>query len=187
MIKRCKWAEQDKLQWEYHDNEWGIPDYEDGRLFEMLCLESMQAGLSWGLILKKRNSMKKAFDNWNYQIIAAYGEEKIEELLQNEGIIRNRLKVRAMITNAQAYMQIQEEFGSFSSYFWGFVDHKPIINHWACHQDVPAFTPLSDKISKDLKKRGFKFVGTTIIYAYMQSVGMVNDHTIDCYLRKGDK
>lgn len=183
MIKRCKWAELDKLQWEYHDNEWGIPDYEDSRLFEMLCLESMQAGLSWGLILKKRESMKKAFDNWDYQIIAAYGEEKIKELLQNEGIIRNRLKVRAMITNAQAYMQIQAEFGSFSSYFWGFVNNKPIINHWACHKDVPAFTPLSDMISKDLKKRGFKFVGTTIIYAYMQSVGMVNDHTIDCYLR----
>lgn len=183
MIKRCQWAETDKQEWDYHDNEWGKPDYEDDRLFEMLCLESMQAGLSWGLILRKRDSMKAAFDNWDYKVIAAYGEEKIAKLLQDEGIIRNRLKVRAMITNAQAYLRIQEEFGSFSSYFWGFVDHKPVLNQWQSHEEVPAFTPLSDQISKDLKRRGFKFVGTTIIYAYMQSVGMVNDHTMDCYLR----
>lgn len=183
MKKRCKWAQQDELQWDYHDNEWGRPDYEDDRLFEMLCLESMQAGLSWRLILKKRDNMKAAFDHWDYKIIAEYGEEKIAELLQNEGIIRNRLKVRAMVTNARAYLQVQKEFGSFSSYFWGFADNKPIVNYWKTQEEVPAFTPLSDEISKDLKKRGFKFVGTTIIYAYMQSVGMVNDHTMDCYLR----
>lgn len=171
------------LEWDYHDNEWGRPDYQDDRLFEMLCLESMQAGLSWGLILKKRDTMKAAFDNWDYKAIAVYGEEKVAQLLQNEGIIRNRLKVRAMITNAQAYLRIQEEFGSFGSYFWGFADHRPIVNQWQRHEDVPASTPLSDEISKDLKRRGFKFVGTTIIYAYMQSVGMVNDHTMDCYLR----
>ena len=183
MKKRCFWVTKDPLYIEYHDNEWGVPVYDDDTLFEFLVLETFQAGLSWITILKKRENFRKAFDNFNYQKIANYTEDKFETLLQDAGIIRNKLKIKATITNAQAFIKVQEEFGSFSKYIWAFVDGKPIQNNFVNREDVPATTPLSDKISKDLKKRGFKFVGPTIVYAFMQAVGMVDDHTLDCWKR----
>ena len=179
--KRCFWVSGDPLYIEYHDAEWGVPVYDDDRLFEFLTLETFQAGLSWITVLKKRENFRKAFDNFDYRKIANYGEEKYEELLQNAGIIRNKLKIKATISNAQAFMKVQKEFGSFSKYIWGFVDGKPIKNTFEKREEVPATTELSDKISKDLKKRGFKFVGSTVIYAHMQATGMVNDHTTDCF------
>lgn len=179
--KRCFWVSEDPLYIEYHDKEWGVPVYDDELLFEFLILETFQAGLSWITVLKKRENFRKAFDNFNYKKIANYSEKKYEELLLNEGIIRNKLKIKATITNAQAYMKVQEEFGSFSKYIWNFVDGKPIKNQFKKREEVPATTPLSDSISKDLKKRGFKFVGSTIVYAFMQAVGIVNDHTTDCF------
>lgn len=165
----------------YHDNEWGVPVYDDCKQFEFLTLETFQAGLSWLTILKKRENFKTAFDNFNYHKIANYNLQKIEELLQNKGIIRNKLKVKATVTNAQAFLNIQKEFGSFTKYIWGFVDGKPIKNKWTSYKNSPANTPLSDLISKDLKKRGFKFVGSTVVYAHMQATGMVNDHEINCF------
>lgn len=185
MKKRCPWAEQNDLEREYHDKEWGRPNYDDSKIFELLVLNSMQAGLSWYLILKKRELMRIAFDGFDYRKIAEYDEEKIEELLLNEGIIRNRLKIKAMISNARAFMKIQKEFGSFGNYIWSFIDHQPIINCLNSMEEMPACTPVSDEISKDLKQRGFKFVGTTIIYSLMQAIGMVNDHMVDCYLWEG--
>jgi len=182
--QRCWWCGDDPLYMEYHDTEWGVPVKDDDRLFEFLILETFQAGLSWITVLKKRENFRKAFDNFNYKKIANYTEEKVQELLQDAGIIRNKLKVRATISNAQAFMNVQEEFGSFSDYIWGFVDGKPIQNSLQNKAEVPANTPLSDKISKDLKKRGFKFVGTTVIYAQMQATGMVNDHLTDCFRYK---
>ncbi|CAM1346206.1 DNA-3-methyladenine glycosylase I [Tenacibaculum crassostreae] len=181
MKKRCFWVSDDPLYIEYHDNEWGVPVYDDDRLFEFLILETFQAGLSWITILKKRENFREALDNFDYQKIAKYSEEKFEELLQNAGIIRNKLKIKATITNAQAFMKVQEEFGSFSKYIWSFTNGKPIKNSFKKREDVPATTELSDQISKDLKKRGFKFVGSTVIYAHMQATGMVNDHTTDCF------
>lgn len=181
-VIRCVWARSNERQQHYHDHEWGRPEYRDEKLFEMLMLEAMQAGLSWDLILKRRESFSKAFDQWDYKKIAGYDEKKVEELLKDEGIIRNRLKVGAAITNARAFMEVQKEYGSFSDFLWGFVDHKPIINSWKRMEEVPASTPLSDRISKELKKKGFKFVGSTIVYAYMQAVGLVNDHTEECFL-----
>jgi len=181
MKKRCAWVTDDPLYMEYHDTEWGVPVFDDTTLFEFLVLESFQAGLSWITILKKRENFRTAFDNFDYQKIANYSEEKHNNLRNNEGIIRNKLKIKATTTNAQNFIKIQEEFGSFSKYFWSFADGKPIINKFEKREDVPATTDLSDKISKDLKKRGFKFVGSTIIYAFMQAVGMVNDHTTDCF------
>ncbi len=178
---RCKWVGKDTLYQEYHDNEWGKPVYDDDTLFEFLVLESFQAGLSWITILKKREGFKNAFDNFDYKKISKYSESKHEELRQDTGIVRNKLKIKATTTNALAFIEIQKEFGSFSKYLWAFVDGKPIVNKFKTVQDVPAKTELSDKISKDLKKRGFKFVGSTIMYAYMQAVGMVNDHTTDCF------
>ena len=178
---RCNWAIDDILYQKYHDEEWGVPVYDDDVLFEFLILETFQAGLSWITILKKRENFRKAFDNFNYKKIANYDEEKLEELRSDEGIIRNRLKIKSAVTNAKAFMKIQEEFGSFSEYIWGFVNGKPILNHFETIVDIPATTPLSDTISKDLKKRGFTFVGSTIVYAFMQAVGMVNDHTKNCY------
>lgn len=169
---------------EYHDHEWGVPVYDDRLLFEYLNLEGAQAGLSWYTILKKRENYRRAFDNFDAQIIIAYDDKKIEELLQNEGIVRNRLKVNAVIANAHAYLRVREEFGSFSSYLWSFVGGSPIINHFHSMGEVPASTPISDKMSKDLKKRGFKFIGSTICYAFMQAVGMVNDHIETCDFRK---
>lgn len=182
--KRCAWCEKDDLYRNYHDNEWGKPVYEDDKLFEFLILETFQAGLSWYTILAKRENFRKAFDNFDYKKITKYDDTKVEELLQNEGIIRNKLKVKATISNAIAFMEVQKEFGSFSKYIWGFVDGKPIDNKPKALKDVPATTPLSDAISKDLKKRGFKFVGSTVMYAHMQATGMVNDHVEDCFLRK---
>ncbi|TDQ30279.1 DNA-3-methyladenine glycosylase I [Tenacibaculum caenipelagi] len=181
MKQRCFWVSDDPLYIEYHDTEWGVPVYDDDKLFEFLILETFQAGLSWITILKKRENFRKAFDNFDYQKIANYSEDKYEELLQDEGIIRNKLKIKATITNAQLFMKVQEEFGSFSKYIWSFVDGNPIKNKFAKREEVPATTELSDAISKDLKKRGFKFVGSTVIYAHMQATGMVNDHTTDCF------
>lgn len=181
---RCGWCEKDDLYRNYHDNEWGKPVYDDPTLFEFLILETFQAGLSWYTILAKRENFRKAFDNFDLKKVSEYNESKIEELLQNEGIIRNKLKVRATVTNAQAFIEIQKEFGSFSKYIWSFVDGKPIDNNPKTLKDVPATTPISDALSKDLKKRGFKFVGSTVVYAHMQATGMVNDHIEECFTRK---
>lgn len=179
--QRCDWCEGDDLYEAYHDNEWGVPVYNDDTLFEFLILETFQAGLSWITILRKRENFRKAFDNFNYKKIANYNQNKIDSLLQDAGIIRNKLKINATITNAQAFIKIQEEFGSFSKYIWDFVDGKPIKNEYINMQDVPATTEISDALSKDLKKRGFKFVGPTVVYAHMQATGMVNDHVKGCY------
>lgn len=181
---RCAWCEKDDLYRQYHDEEWGIPVYDDEKLFEFLILETFQAGLSWHTILKKREGFRKAFDDFDYKKISKYSENKIQELMQDTGIIRNQLKIRATVSNAVAFMKVQEEFGSFSKYIWGFTDGKPIDNKFTSLKEIPASTPLSDKISKDLKKRGFKFVGTTVMYAHMQATGMVNDHIMDCWTRK---
>jgi len=175
---------KDDLYRKYHDEEWGKPTYDDETIFEFLVLESFQAGLSWYTILTKRENFRKAFDNFNYKKIATYSDEKVAELMQNSGIIRNRLKVLATITNAQKFQEVQKEFGSFSKYIWGFVDGKPIDNKPKTLKDVPATTEISDALSKDLKKRGFKFMGSTVVYAHMQATGMVNDHVEDCFLRK---
>ena len=180
-LSRCGWVTNDALYIEYHDNEWGVPEYSDDRLFEFLVLETFQAGLSWLTILKKRENFRRAFDNFDYRKIADYSDAKVEELLTDKSIIRNRRKILATIANAKAFIEVQQEFGSFSHYIWGFVNHQPIQNAWKSQKEVPANTPLSDKISKDLKKRGFQFVGTTVIYAHMQATGMVNDHTVDCF------
>jgi len=181
MKQRCFWVGNDPLYIEYHDTEWGVPVYDDDKLFEFLILETFQAGLSWITVLKKRENFRKAFDNFDYKKIAKYSEDKYEELLQDTGIIRNKLKIKATITNAQAFMKVQEEFGAFSKYIWDFINGKPIVNKFEKKEEVPATTALSDVISKDLKKRGFKFVGSTVIYAHMQATGMVNDHTTDCF------
>ncbi|CAM1357291.1 DNA-3-methyladenine glycosylase I [Tenacibaculum halocynthiae] len=181
MKNRCFWVSNDPLYIEYHDNEWGVPVYDDEKLFEFLILETFQAGLSWITVLKKRENFRIAFDNFDYKKIAHYSENKYEELLQNAGIIRNKLKIKATISNAKSFMKVQEEFGTFSKYIWGFTNGVPIKNVLNKREDVPATTDLSDKISKDLKKRGFKFVGSTVIYAHMQATGMVNDHTTDCF------
>ena len=180
-MKRCSWCEGDPLYEAYHDKEWGVPVKDDATLFEFLTLETFQAGLSWITVLRKRENFREAFDQFDYRKIASYKEEKIAELLDNPGIIRNKLKVRAAVTNARAFIQIQEEFGSFSQYIWEFVDHQPLQNAFGSSKEIPANTPLSDKISKDLKKRGFKFVGTTVVYAHMQATGMVNDHVKECF------
>jgi DNA-3-methyladenine glycosylase I len=181
---RCSWCEKDDLYRDYHDNEWGNPVYEDDKLFEFLVLETFQAGLSWYTILKKRDNFRKAFDQFNYKKIAQYGDAEIERLIQDAGIIRNGLKIKGTITNAIAFMEIQEEFGSFSNYIWGFTDGKPIDNNPKTLKDVPAVNEISDALSKDLKKRGFKFVGSTVVYAHMQATGMVNDHVEECWKRK---
>ncbi len=178
---RCGWCVGDPLYEAYHDEEWGVPVKDDNTLFEFLILETFQAGLSWITVLKKRENFREAFDHFDYQKIASYDQNKIEELLQNSGIIRNKLKVHATVTNAQAFMAIQKEFGSFSKYIWDFVDGQPIKNKIQNYKEAPATTPLSDTISKDLKKRGFKFVGSTVIYAHMQATGMVNDHEVNCF------
>ncbi len=178
---RCSWCGEDPLYIQYHDKEWGTPVYNDDKLFEFLILETFQAGLSWITILRKRENFREAFDQFDYQKIAKYNDKKYHELLQNAGIIRNRLKIKATISNANAFMVIQKEFGSFSKYIWGFVNNKPIVNHWKTMKEIPATTEISDILSADLKKRGFKFVGSTVIYAHMQATGMVNDHVVDCF------
>ena len=181
---RCAWCEKDDLYRDYHDNEWGNPVYEDDKLFEFLVLETFQAGLSWYTILKKRDNFRKAFDQFDYKKIAQYGDAQIERLMQDAGIIRNGLKIKGTITNAIAFMETQKEFGSFSNYIWGFTDGKPIDNNPKTLKDVPAVNEISDALSKDLKKRGFKFVGSTVVYAHMQATGMVNDHVEECWKRK---
>lgn len=181
MKKRCFWVSNDALYINYHDSEWGVPVYDDAILFEFLILETFQAGLSWITILKKREHFRKAFDHFDYTKIAEYEHHKYESLLQDTGIIRNRLKIMSAITNAQLFMEIQREFGSFSKFIWSYVNDTPILNSFKSREEVPATSPLSDSISKDLKKRGFKFVGSIVVYAYMQAIGLVNDHTTDCY------
>ena len=181
---RCAWCEKDDLYRNYHDNEWGKPVYDDETIFEFLILETFQAGLSWYTVLAKRENFRSAFDNFDIIKIANYSDEKIAELAEDAGIIRNKLKIKATITNAQAFIKVQEEFGTFSKYIWGFVDGKPIDNHPKTLSEVKASTPISDALSKDLKKRGFKFVGSTVVYAHMQATGIVNDHVMDCWTRK---
>ena len=181
---RCAWCEKDDLYRKYHDNEWGKPVYDDETIFEFLILETFQAGLSWYTVLAKRENFRKAFDNFDLMKIANYSEEKMAELAEDAGIIRNKLKIKATVTNAQAFIKVQEEFGTFSKYIWGFVDGKPIDNQPKTLSEVKATTPISDALSKDLKKRGFKFVGSTVMYAHMQATGMVNDHVVDCHTRK---
>ncbi|MBC7439806.1 MAG: DNA-3-methyladenine glycosylase I [Flavobacterium sp.] len=179
--QRCGWCNSSELYQNYHDQEWGDPIFDDAKLFEFLLLETFQAGLSWITILNKRENFRVAFDDFDYQKIANYNEDKIQGLLQNAAIVRNQLKIRAAVINAQQFICIQNEFKSFSSYIWKFFDGKPIINAPKTLKDVAATTPFSDKISKDLKKRGFKFVGSTVVYALMQATGMVNDHVEDCW------
>ena len=182
IIKRCGWVNtENELYMQYHDEEWGLPVHNEQKLFEMLILEGAQAGLSWETVLKKRENYRKAFDNFNPRKVAKYDGQKQEELLQNQGIIRNRLKIKSAIQNAKVFLEIQVEFGSFGEYIWGFVNQQPIQNKFKSLSDLPANTELSDKISRDLKKRGMNFVGSTIIYAFLQSVGIVNDHEISCF------
>ena len=186
MKKRCSWAvvnwkKIDPLMVAYHDTEWGVPLHDDRRLFEFLVLEGAQAGLSWMTVLKKRENYRKAFDRFDPQKVARYNKAKIRKLLGDAGIIRNRLKIESAVVNAKAYLKVQEEFGSFAAYSWRFVDGEPIINRWKTLKQMPATSSISDAFSKDLKQRGFRFVGPTIIYAHMQAVGMVNDHTTDCF------
>jgi DNA-3-methyladenine glycosylase I len=181
MIKRCGWSSDKDLYIQYHDTEWGVPVYDDQVLFEMLCLEGAQAGLSWWTILQKREHYKKVFDDFETEKIIHYTEDKLASLMEDKGIVRNKRKIQSVVTNAEAFLRIQKEYGSFSSYIWNFVGGNPIINHWETLQDVPASTEISDKMSKQLKKDGFKFVGTTICYSFMQAVGMVNDHILECF------
>jgi len=182
---RCDWAVGQFEEYvKYHDEEWGVPVHDDNVHFEFLILEGAQAGLSWVTVLKKREGYRKSFANFDPKKVAEFDEAKIQELLQFEGIIRNKLKVRSVVTNAQKFLEIQKEFGSFDKYIWGFVDGKPIVNQWKNLSEVPATTAESDALSKDLKKRGFKFVGSTIMYAFMQACGLVNDHTLDCFCYK---
>ena len=178
---RCSWCGDDPLYVAYHDEDWGVPVYDDRTLFEFLILEGAQAGLSWSTILKKREGYRAAFDGFDPAIVARYDERKTAELLADAGIVRNRLKVASAVTNAQAFLAVQEEYGSFSNYIWAFVDGAPIQNQWRTLAEIPAKTPLAETISKDLKKRGFRFVGPTIVYAHMQATGMVNDHVVDCF------
>ncbi len=178
---RCGWCVGDALYEAYHDQEWGVPVYDDATLFEFLILETFQAGLSWITILRKRENFRKAFDAFDYKKIANYNQDKINSLLQDAGIVRNKLKINATVSNAKAFMKIQEEFGSFSKYIWNFVDGKPIKNKVTYYKDAPATTEISDALSKDLKKRGFKFIGSTVMYAHMQATGMVNDHEVSCF------
>jgi DNA-3-methyladenine glycosylase I len=184
MKRRCEWAGTDPLYVAYHDEEWGVPVHDDRTLFELLILEGAQAGLSWSTILNKRENYRRAFDNFDPKKVATYDEDKIARLLQDPGIVRNRLKVRSAVQNAQAFLRVQEEFGSFDAYVWQFVGGQPIQNTWRSLSEIPAETDESRALSKDLKKRGFNFVGPTIIYAFMQSVGLVNDHVVDCFCHK---
>ncbi len=180
-MKRCEWADRSELEQAYHDNEWGVAVHDDRRLFEFLILEGVQAGLSWSIILRKREGYRKAFDNFDVQKISQYSENELSRLLVNPEIIRNKLKINATITNARAFLQVQEQYGSFDHYIWQFTDGKTIQNSWEKMTDIPSNTPESKAMSKDLQKRGFKFVGTTICYAFMQAVGMVNDHVVGCF------
>lgn len=181
MQHRCEWVTADPKYISYHDEEWGVPVHDDKKLFEMLLLEGAQAGLSWLTVLKKRENYRDAFDDFDIETIAGYDNTKIDELIQNKGIIRNKLKIKSAVTNAQSFIKIQKEFGSFDAYIWQFVGGKPWVNAWPTVKEIPARTPESDALSKDLMKRGFKFVGSTICYSFMQAIGLVNDHTVDCF------
>lgn len=181
MKTRCEWCGNDPLYVKYHDEEWGVPLHDDNKLFELIVLEGAQAGLSWITVLRKRENYRKAYENFDPAVVAKYDEKKLEELRQNPGIIRNKLKIKSSVKNANAFLKVQDEFGSFDKYIWSFVDGIPIHNNYKAMNELPATTDLSDKISKDLKKRGFNFVGSTICYAFMQSIGMVNDHVERCF------
>lgn len=183
-MNRCPWCTGKELYIKYHDEEWGLPVFDDQKQFEFLVLESAQAGLSWFTILNKRENFRKAYENFNAEKVANFGSRKIEELLRNEGIIRNRKKIEASINNAQQFLRIQDGYGSFCNYIWDFTEGKPVINKWKKLSDIPASTELSDRITKDLKSKGIKFLGTTIMYAHMQAVGIVNDHMVDCFRYK---
>ncbi len=183
-MKRCTWANHSELEKVYHDKEWGVPQHDDLVLFEFLLLEGAQAGLSWLTILKKRENYRQAFDNFDWQKIANYDDNKIKELLNNSGIIRNQLKIKSAINNARQFQKTVDEFGSFDQYIWSFTQYKTIENNWKKHEDIPVKTSLSDTISKDLKQRGFTFVGSIIVYSYLQAIGIVNDHLIDCFRRQ---
>ena len=183
-LTRCGWGTTDSLLLDYHDREWGAPVHDDVLLFEMIALDGMQAGLSWSTILKKRENFRKAFDGFVPEIVANYSQPKVEELMQDAGIVRNRGKIEAIINNARLTLDIRKEFGSLDRYLWGFVDGKPVHNGWKTMNEIPASTSLSDQISKDMKTRGFKFCGTTITYAFMQAAGLVNDHVVDCFRYK---
>jgi DNA-3-methyladenine glycosylase I len=180
-VQRCEWCSSDDIYQDYHDQEWGVPSFDDQHLFEMLILEGVQAGLSWITILKKRQHYREVFDRFDAEKIARYDEKKVSALLADAGIIRNRLKVSAAVNNARLFLDLQSEYGRFANYIWQFVDGRPISNHWQSLADVPVTTKESDDMSRSLKQKGFKFVGSTICYAYMQAVGMVNDHTVECY------
>lgn len=180
-MNRCAWCEKEDIYIEYHDKEWGVPVFDDRKQFEFIVLESAQAGLSWLTILKRRENYRKAYDNYDPEKVAQYDDLKIEELMNNVGIIRNRRKIEASINNAKIFLEIQKEFGSFSNYIWAFVDNKSIVNKHESISEVPATTELSDKVSKELKKRGFKFMGSTIVYAHLQAVGIINDHITTCF------
>lgn len=180
-MDRCSWCEKEEIYVEYHDKEWGVPVFDDRKQFEFIVLESAQAGLSWLTILKRRENYRKAYDDFDPVKVAQYDTEKLEELMNNAGIIRNRMKIEASINNAKRFLEIQQEFGSFSNYIWSFVNNKPIINKPASISEIPATTELSDTISKDLKSRGFKFMGSTIVYAHLQAVGVINDHVTSCF------
>jgi DNA-3-methyladenine glycosylase I len=182
-LQRCAWAKTEPSV-SYHDKEWGVPVHDDRLLFEFLILEGAQAGLSWETILKKRDAYRRAFDNFDPQRVARYSPARVEKLLKNAGIVRNRLKIESTVDNAKAFLRVQKEFGSFDAYVWSFVDGKPRPNRWKTFRDIPATSAKSDALSKDLKRRGFRFVGSTIIYAFMQAVGMVDDHTMDCFRRR---
>jgi DNA-3-methyladenine glycosylase I len=181
MKKRCSWPTDDKLMIKYHDKEWGVPLHNDKKIFEFLILEGFQAGLSWKTILHKRENFRRAFDNFDFNKIAKYNKRKINSLLKDAGIIRNKLKIEGAVTNAIAFLKVRKEFGTFNNYIWSFVGGKPILNKFKSLKELPAKTKLSDKISDDLRRRGFKFVGSTIVYAHMQATGMVNDHVVDCF------
>jgi len=184
MTNRCGWSISDPLMIDYHDNEWGVPVHDERKHFEMIVLDGAQAGLSWQTVLKKREAYRKAFDNFDYRKVALYDDKKIKELLNNTGIIRNRLKVSSAIKNAKAFLEVRKEFGTFDKYIWQFVGGSTIHNSWKSLKELPAKTPESDTMSKDMKKRGFNFIGSTICYAYMQAAGMVNDHTTECFRHK---
>ena len=181
MIKRCEWGNFNKLMQEYHDKEWGVPIHNDRKLFEFLILEGVQAGLNWNTILQKRKRYRYVFDDFNYEKISQYNQKKLDELMNDDGIIRNKLKINATVTNARAFLKIQKEYGTFNNYIWKFVKYKPIIHNFKSLSEIPSQTKESEAMNKELKKEGFKFVGPTICYAFMQAVGMVNDHIIDCY------
>lgn len=184
-LKRCRWCGDDPLYVRYHDEEWGVPVHDDRKLFEMLILEGAQAGLSWITVLRKRDNYRRVMDNFDPETVAAYGRRKLNALMRDAGIIRNKSKLESTVTNARAFLEVQSAHGSFDAYLWDFVDGEPILNRFRSMKQVPASTPLSDTISKDLKKRGFKFVGTTICYAYIQAVGLVNDHVTTCFRHPG--